>query len=116
LPLVKNYQELQNLEIDIENRGVNIYSLIVEKIKHMRNYQEALENFKYRISSSKYIHSKTLNAQKGTYFVFVYLLHKTFPLFFVNVVLMEFGRLIKCFGGEIFYFQLRSKETVFQQY
>jgi hypothetical protein len=46
LPLVKNYQELQNLEIDIENRGVNIYSLIVEKIKHMRNYQEALENFK----------------------------------------------------------------------
>jgi hypothetical protein len=45
LPLVKNYQELQNLTIEPSNRDINIYELILKKIKNMSNYQKSLDIF-----------------------------------------------------------------------
>lgn len=46
LPLVKNYQELQDLTINPVDRNIDTYTLIVEKIKNMPNYQGALNVFK----------------------------------------------------------------------
>ena len=45
LPLVKNYQELQSLTINLTDRSVDTHDLIVEKIRNMSNYQEALRVF-----------------------------------------------------------------------
>lgn len=45
LPLVKNYDELRNLDIDRQNRAINVRDIIYVKIQNMKNYQEALREF-----------------------------------------------------------------------
>ena len=61
LPLVKNYQELQNLTIDLENRNINTYSLIIEKIRNMPNYQESLSTFQASDKGVKAFESMLMN-------------------------------------------------------
>lgn len=46
LPLVKNYDELQNLDIDMQNRTIDVQNIIYSKIQNMENYQKALIKFK----------------------------------------------------------------------
>ncbi|CAC9550357.1 hypothetical protein [uncultured Gammaproteobacteria bacterium] len=61
LPLVKNYQELQNLTIDLKNRNINTYSLIVEKIRNTPNYQESLSTFQASDKGIKAFESMLMN-------------------------------------------------------
>lgn len=46
LPIVKNYDGLQNLDINMKNRTIDVQNIIYTKIQNMENYQDALTKFK----------------------------------------------------------------------
>lgn len=66
LPLVKNYQELQDLTINSVDRNIDTYTLIVEKIKNMPNYQEALKAFKTSDKSVVAFENMLMNRKTST--------------------------------------------------